>query len=320
MSTYHPKVIHINGVTIHPGSSATVNLNLYQLPTKTVIEIPVYVFRSTHPGPTLLILAGMHGDEINGIEIVRRLITRDDVRNPLCGSIVAIPVINIISFLSGTRDLPDGRDLNRCFPGSKNGSLGSRIAYDLMNEIIPQIDFGVDFHTGGAKINNYPQLRCVFNSKTNLDLGKQFSPPLILNSPFRDSTLRKEAAKKGKSILVFEGGESSRFDYLSVNEGMNGCLRLMKHLNMIETDIPNNPTVLLHKSGWVRAKSSGLFHTSKTNGAHINKGEIIGMIVDPYGEHQEKLIAPHDGYIVGINNQPVVNQGDALMHIGIEED
>jgi predicted deacylase len=316
----HTKTIHINGTDIKPGKSATVNLNLYQLPTKTVIEIPVYVFRSPNPGPVLLILAGMHGDEINGIEIVRRLITRADVKKPLCGSIIAIPVINIISFLSGMRELPDGRDLNRCFPGNKNGSLGSRIAYDLMNEIIPQIDFGIDFHTGGAKISNYPQLRCVFDNKVNLDLGKKFSPTLILNSPFRDSTLRKEAAKKGKSILVFEGGESSRFDYLSINEGMNGCLRLMKHLKMINLDLPNNPTVLLEKSIWVRARASGLFHTSKTNGSHITKGEIIGMICDPYGEHQEKLIAPHSGYIVGINNQPVVNQGDALIHIGMEED
>jgi predicted deacylase len=317
--TYTNKVIHINGTNIHPGSSAQVNLNLYQLPTKTIIEIPVYVFRSIKPGPTLLILAGMHGDEINGIEIVRRLITRDDVRNPICGSIIAIPVINIISFLYGSRDLPDGRDLNRCFPGSRNGSLGSRIAFDLMNEIIPQIDFGIDFHTGGAKINNYPQLRCVFSSKTNLDLGKKFSPALIVNSPFRDSTLRKEASKKGKSILVFEGGESSRFDYLSINEGMNGCLRLMKHLKMVDLDIPNNPTVLLNKTSWIRAKSSGLFHTSKTNGSHILKGEIIGMICDPYGEHEEKLLAPFDGYILGINNQPVINQGDALMHVGLEE-
>lgn len=318
--SYSNNVIRINGNDVKPGTSATLNLNLYQLPTKTVIEIPVYVFRAIKPGPVLLILAGMHGDEINGIEIVRRLITRDDVRNPLCGSVIAIPVINIISFLSGTRDLPDGRDLNRCFPGNRNGSLGSRIAYDLMNEIIPQIDFGIDFHTGGAKISNYPQLRCVFDNAINLDLGKKFSSTIILNSPFRDNTLRKEAAKKGKSILVFEGGESSRFDYLSINEGMNGCLRLMKHLKMIHLDIPNNPTVLLEKSIWVRARASGLFHTAKTNGSHINKGEIIGMICDPYGEHQENLIAPEHGYIVGINNQPVVNQGDALIHIGMQED
>lgn len=318
--TYQNKIIRINGKEVHPGTSATLNLNLYQLPTKTVIEIPVYVFRSNKPGPVLLLLAGMHGDEINGIEIVRRLITRQDVRNPLCGSIIAIPVINIISFVSGTRELPDGRDLNRCFPGNKNGSLGSRIAYDLMNEIIPQIDFGIDFHTGGAKISNYPQLRCVFENKTNLELGRKFSSSIIINSPFRDNTLRKEAAKKDKSILVFEGGESSRFDYLSINEGMNGCLRLMKHFKMIDIEVPGNPTVFLDKSTWVRARSSGLFHTAKVNGAHITKGEIIGMISDPYGEHQENLIAPTTGYIVGINNQPVVNQGDALIHIGVEKD
>ena len=315
---YSNKNIHINGMDIKPGTTAQVSLNWYQLPTKTIIEIPVYVFRSINPGPTLLILAGMHGDEINGIEIVRKLITRDDIKKPLCGSIIAIPVINIISFLYGSRDLPDGRDLNRCFPGTKSGSLGSRIAYDLMNEIIPQIDFGIDFHTGGAKISNYPQLRCVFSSKTNLELGTKFSAPLIINAPFRDNTLRKEASKKGKSILVFEGGESSRFDVLSVNEGVNGCLRLMKHYGMVETSVADNPTVVLNKTSWVRAKSSGLFHSEKLNGSHIIKGELIGMICDPYGEYEEKLVAPYDGYIIGINNQPVINQGDALMHIGIE--
>ncbi|MDF2437660.1 MAG: succinylglutamate desuccinylase [Bacteroidota bacterium] len=316
---YVSKNIHINGMEIKPGATAIVSLNWYQLPTKTVIEIPVFVFRSEKPGPTLLICAGMHGDEINGIEIVRKLVKREDIRKPLCGSIIAIPIINTISFLYGSRELPDGRDLNRCFPGTKSGSLGSRIAYDLMNEVIPQIDFGIDFHTGGAKISNYPQLRCVFNNETNLDLGKKFSPPLIVNSPFRDNTLRKEASRKGKSILVFEGGESSRFDYLSINEGVSGCLRLMKHFSMVETSIPNNPTVILNKTSWVRAKSSGLFHSAKTNGAHVRKGEIVGMISDPYGDHEEKLVAPFDGYIVGINNQPVINQGDALMHIGSDE-
>ena len=316
--SYPQNNIHINGVDIKPGDNAQVSLNWYELPTKTIIEIPVYVFRSANPGPTVLILAGMHGDEINGIEIVRKLITRADIKAPLCGSIIAIPIINIISFLSGSRDLPDGRDLNRCFPGKKSGSLGSRIAFDLMNEIVPQIDFGIDFHTGGAKINNYPQLRCVFGNKTNLDLGIKFSPSLILNSPFRDNTLRKEASKKGKSILVFEGGESSRFDYLSIKEGINGCLRLMMQFKMIDLEVPKHTTVLLEKSIWIRAKSSGLFHTSKINGSSVLKGDIIGRICDPYGEFNEKLISPSDGYIVGINNQPVVNQGDALMHVGIE--
>lgn len=315
--SYSNKIIQINGTTIQPGASAQLNLNLYQLPTKTVIEIPVYIFRSVNPGPTLLLLAGMHGDEINGVEIVRRLITRPDIRNPLCGSVIAIPVINIVSFLYGSRELPDGRDLNRCFPGSRTGSLGSRIAYDLMKEVISQIDCGIDFHTGGAKINNMPQLRCVFSHQGNLDLATQFMPPFILNAPFREHTLRKEAAKKGKSILVFEGGESSRFDYVSINEGINGCLRLMHGLEMIDVDVPANPTVQLDGAVWIRAKASGLFHTSKSNGTAVEKGEAIGTICDPYGEQEEKIISSHSGYIIGINNQPVVNEGDALIHIGI---
>lgn len=310
-------IIYINGTGIKPGSSAQIHLNLYQLPTKTAIEIPVYVFRSDKPGPVILLLAGMHGDEVNGIEIVRRLIARKDVRKPLCGSIVAIPVLNIISFLYGSRDLPDGRDLNRCFPGSRTGSLGSRIAYDLMKEIISQIDFGIDFHTGGAKISNTPQLRCVFSHEQNLDIATKFQPPFILNAPFRENTLRKEAAKKGKAILVFEGGESLRFDPISIDEGINGCLRLMRELKMIDTKLPSNKTVALDGAIWVRAKASGLFHTGKSNGTFVEKGEPIGLICDPYGEQEEKIISSHSGYIIGINNQPVVNEGDALMHIGI---
>ncbi|HSH66564.1 MAG TPA: succinylglutamate desuccinylase/aspartoacylase family protein, partial [Bacteroidia bacterium] len=225
--------------------------------------------------------------------------------------------INIVSFLYGSRVLPDGRDLNRCFPGSQTGSLGSRIAYDLMKEVISQIDFGIDFHTGGAKISNIPQLRCVFNHKQNLDIAVPFQPPFILNASLREQTLRKEAAKRGKSILVFEGGESSRFDYTSITEGINGCLRLLHSLKMIHTTIAANKTVQLDGSTWVRAKASGLFHSTKANGTAVKKGEQIGMICDPYGELCEKIISSRTGYIIGINNQPVVNEGDALMHIGV---
>ncbi len=310
--------ITISKKTIHPGESAQVILNGYPLPNKQIFKIPVYVFNGHEPGPSVLLLAGMHGDEINGIEIIRRLITRTDVRHPLRGSVIAIPIINQISFLYGSRDLPDGRDLNRCFPGTRSGSLGSQIAYDLMNQVIPQIDFGVDFHTGGARICNYPQIRCVFGNETNLDLAKRFSAPQVINSPFRDSTLRKEAAKKGKSILVFEGGESSRFDYFAINEGINGCLRLLKSLDMIDGIFPDNVPVYINKSSWLRAKGSGLFHTSKSNGSHIRKGDLLGMICSPYGEVEQKLSAPYDGYIIGVNNLPVINQGDALIHVGAE--
>jgi uncharacterized protein len=313
------KPFHIQGQIIQPGQHAQVVLNIYKLPTHTLIEIPVFVFNAEEDGPTVLFLAGMHGDEINGIEVVRRLIQRPDVMKPKRGCIVAIPVINIISFLSGSRDLPDGRDLNRCFPGSKSGSLGSRIAHDLSSTIIPQIDFGVDFHTGGAKISNYPQIRCVFNDPRNIELGKIFAAPLIINSPFRESTLRKEAARQKKPILVYEGGESRRMDYFSIDQGLLGCLRLLHHHGMTDADVPQGTPVLLDKSGWVRAKSSGLFHTTIAYGAPVRKGEKLGIICDPYGEVEHAVNASHDGYVVGLNNQPVVNQGDALMHIGFHQ-
>lgn len=313
------KPIVINGKHILPGESAEVNLNVYRLPTRTIIEIPVYIFRSKNPGPVVLFLAGMHGDEINGIEIIRQLMWGKYFDNLHCGSVITIPILNIVSFLDGTRELPDGRDLNRCFPGSQGGSLGSRIAYDLMNEIVPQIDYGVDFHTGGAKLNNYPQLRCVLSDSKNAELSKQFGAPFILNAPFRDKTLRKLASLRGKSILVYEGGESLRFNKLAISEGINGCLRLLNSLKMLEVEVPASKSIVLDDTRWLRAKVSGLFRSTKKYGSFMEKNEIVGTITDPYGEMELPLKAPGDGYIIGINNQPIINEGDALIHFGIEK-
>ena len=312
--------IVINKHVIKPGESKTVILNSYELHTKTKLEIPVHVIHSKVKGPALLLSAGMHGEETNGIEIVRKLMSREEVQNLKCGTLIAIPVINVISFLYGSRDLPDGRDLNRCFPGTKKGSIGSRIAFDLMKHILPIIDFGIDFHTGGAKINNFPQIRCVFDFPDNLVIAKRFSAPLIIDSVYRDGTFRKEASKKNKPILVFEGGESMRFDYLAINEGLSGCMRLMHSYKMIDYDSPANPSVKIRKDLWIRANSSGLFHMNANNGTHVRKDDLLGVILNPFGETEEKIVSPCDGYIVGINNQPVVNQGDALIHIGIEAD
>lgn len=313
------KVITINGQNIKAGQNKTVVLNSYELHTKTKLEIPVHVIHSKVKGPVLLLCAGMHGEETNGIEIIRKVISRSETQSLKCGTLVAIPVINVISFLFGSRDLPDGRDLNRCFPGSKKGSIGSRIAYDLMKHILPVIDFGVDFHTGGARINNFPQLRCVFDFPDNVALAERFSAPLIIDSTYRDGTFRKEASKNNKPILVYEGGESMRFDYHAINEGVNGCLRLMNSYGMIDFEVPGNQSVKIKKDTWVRSNSSGLFHMSVNNGAPVSKGGMLGIVFNPFGETEERIVSPTNGYIVGINNQPVVNQGDALIHIGIEE-
>jgi uncharacterized protein len=309
----------INSQTISAGENKQISLNTYELHTKTKIEIPVFVFRSKHEGPTVLFSGGMHGDETNGIEIIRKIINREEVKNLNCGSVIAIPVINNMSFLIGSRDLPDGRDLNRCFPGNKAGSFGSRIAYDIMHHIIPLIDFGVDFHTGGAKINNCPQIRCIFEVPENLTLAESFSPQLIINSKYRDGTFRKEAAKKNKPILVFEGGESMRFDYNAINEGVNGCLRIMKNHDMIDCEVPNNHSVKIKKDLWIRANKSGIFHLNKVNGAFVNKHDLLGVICNPFGKIEHKIMSNNHGYIIGVNNQPVVNQGDALIHIGLED-
>ena len=311
-------VITINGKNIYPGESAEISMSNSSFPTRTVIDVPVFVYRSLHPGPKVLFQAGMHGEEVNGVEVVRALLKRNDIQNPRCGSIILIPIVNVVSFLMSARDLPDGRDLNRCFPGSKSGSMGSRLAYDLMQNVISQIDFGIDFHTGGAKINNYPQLRCVFDDKRNVDLANAFNAPFVLNAPYREKSLRKEAAKKGKHILVFEGGESQRFNSFSINEATNGCLRLLNSVGMTNAPVEKNHTITLKGTSWTRAKSSGMFRTSKKFGAFVEKDSVIGRIVSPYGEKETLLHSPCDGFLIGINNQPIVNEGDALMNIGYE--
>ncbi|MES2836088.1 MAG: succinylglutamate desuccinylase/aspartoacylase family protein [Bacteroidota bacterium] len=312
------KDIIINNRVVKAGEKAEIILNEYRLPSRTVIDIPVYVYRSYVEGPTVLIMAGMHGDEINGIETIRTLIRREDIHSPLRGTIIAIPIVNIVSFINGTRDLPDGKDLNRCFPGSRSGSLGSRIAHDLMNEVLPQIDFGIDFHTGGNKINNYPQIRCVFDDPKNLELGQMFGAPFIINAPYRDKSFRKEAAKKGKHILVYEAGESMRFTRQAIIEGVNGCLRLLNNLEMAKVELPAPQTIVINDSNWIRAKISGIFRTSKKYGTFAEKDEVIGFLADPYGDMELQLKAPQDCFLIGINNQPIVNEGDALIHLGFE--
>lgn len=308
----------LNGTIISPGENTKVNLNVYYLPTGARMEIPVYVFRSKRKGPSVLFMAGMHGDETNGIEIMRNLLKEKYFENLDRGSVVAIPITNVVSFLNRSRELPDGRDLNRCFPGTRSGSLGSRIAYDFSKKILPIIDFGVDFHTGGAEINNYPQVRCLFDNEKSLDLARAFGAPFILNSSYREKSLRKEASVKGKSILVYEAGESNRFSTLGITEGINGCLRLLKNQKMLDVTAPKSQAITLQGSKWMRAKISGLFRTTKKFGTFVEKDQVIGTVSSPYADLEKQLIAPTDGFLIGINNKPVVNEGDALIHIGTE--
>jgi predicted deacylase len=260
----------------------------------------------------------MHGDEINGMEIVRRILD-GGMHQPKRGTVICMPIINMYGFLNYSRDVPDGKDINRSFPGSRNGSLASRVAYHLMHDVIPFIDYGIDFHTGGAMRANYPQVRALLTDEKNIELAQAFHAPFTLNSPFRPNSLRKEASRRGKNIIVYEGGESLRFDQNAIKEGIAGTLRLMKHLNMIdEAPQPDVENKIIWSTTWIRAKNAGLFQTNVYCGQLVQKDEWVGTITDPFGEFKEKVMTPVTGYVVGLNNIPVINAGDALMHIGMD--
>lgn len=307
----------ISGVSIAPGEDTQIDVPIGKLPTRTAIDIPVIVSRSKLPGPTLLITGGMHGDEINGIEIVRRIIAKGH-NKPLIGSTICIPILNIYGFIHFSRQVMDGgKDINRSFPGSKSGSLASQLAYRLTHDILPIVDLGIDFHTGGARINNYPQIRGMLGNPFSLEIAEAFAPKYIIDAPFREKSFRREASKQGKSILVFEGGESLRLRKSAIDDGVNGLLRVMKHLKMTrEAPEPTEPSLIIKKSSWLRAKSGGIYHSFFRPGEEVKKGEVAGLITGPFGEFEHPMKAHASGHVLSINNNPVINRGDALMHIG----
>lgn len=312
------KIVKIAGHEIKPGEFKEININIARLPSHTQIETPMYVSRSQQDGPILALMAGMHGDEINGMEIVRRIID-SNLNQVKRGTVICIPIINVFGFLNFSREVPDGKDVNRSFPGSKSGSLAARVAYHVTHSVLPFIDYGVDFHTGGAMRTNYPQVRAMLSNEKNLEFANAFHAPFTIDSPFRPKSLRKEASKKGKNIIVYEGGESLRFDQYAIEQGIEGTLRLMKHLNMIDwAPEPKEGNRIIWSSSWIRAKSAGLFQSMVKSGQLVHKGEWIGTITDPFGEFKEQVIAKETGYVLGLNNIPVVNAGDALMHIGMD--
>ena len=312
------KRIKIAGQEIHPGEFKEIDINIARLPSHTVIDTPIYISRGLEDGPILALTAGMHGDEINGMEIVRRILDTG-LHQPKRGVTVCMPIVNIYGFLNYSRDVPDGKDINRSFPGSKNGSLASRVAYNLMHEVIPFIDYGIDFHTGGAMRSNYPQVRAVLKDGKNLELAQAFNAPFTIDAPFRPNSLRKEASKRGKNIIVYEGGESLRFDQQAIEEGLAGTLRLMKHLNMIDSaPEAKKESKIVWNTSWIRAKSAGLFQPNIQCGELVQKGQWVGTITDPFGEFKEHVLAVETGYVIGLNNIPVINAGDALMHIGMD--
>ncbi|MBF9222748.1 succinylglutamate desuccinylase/aspartoacylase family protein [Hymenobacter ruricola] len=311
---------HLNGLAIAPGEQVLTRLVISRLPSGTVIDVPVHVFRALEPGPTLLLMGGMHGDEVNGIETIRRLVRRELLR-PLRGSIIAIPILNIYGFLNFSRDVPDGKDVNRSFPGFPRGSLAGRVAHRFMREIMPLIDYGIDFHTGGAARANYPQVRGLLGVDPEIDaLAAAFSAPFTLHAALRAGSLREAAHGLGKRVIVYETGESLRLDESGIEEAVAGTLRVMHHLGLAaEAPAPARPSIVCRRHTWLRARFAGVFRAHVENGHFVEKGQIYGSVADPYGQQSVRLESPLSGYVIGLNHMPVVNQGDALLHIAVPE-
>ena len=306
---------------IPKGGEAVVKLPVGQLPSGTRISICAHVFRAKQKGPCMLVVGGVHGDEINGVEIVREAIEKKFFNTLNKGSVIAIPVLNVYGFINFSREVPDGKDVNRSFPGTARGSLASRVAYTLHKNILPLVDFGVDFHTGGGGNYNFPQIRFSRADEEAKKLADIFAAPLTMAyAPIRKS-LRKVAFDKHQArILVFEGGENLRYDKNSIDKGLAGIQRLLAHHQMIKKPVDQSVSLHFNKATWLRASIGGVFQWMKSSGQTIKKGEKIGFINDPQAIKSTRyIIAPRDGFIFGHNNTPVVSQGDALFHIAFNE-
>lgn len=308
----------ILGREIKPGESVGLEMELAKLHTRNSLRIPVIIERSKVDGPVLLCMGGVHGDEMNGVAIVRDII-RKKYNKPLIGTIICIPVFNVFGYLNQQREFPDGRDLNRMFPGSASGSLAAQFAHAFTTQIANKVDYVLDFHTGGAERFNYPNARCDFKDPELLELAKVFGAPFILNSSYIPKSIREMFHKKGVPVLLFEGGKSLELDQEVVKYGVDGAYNVMKHLGMHEGEPSKelNP-IIIKKSKWIRAQHSGIFETRVTNGTWVKKKSMIARISDPYGDFEKRVLAPFDCYIFGLNTTSVVNKGDAIFHVSLE--
>jgi len=310
--------VKINNTIIEKGSYKKVKLRVGYLPSGTEINIYAHVFRAMEEGKTALLLAGVHGDEINGVETIRRSLDSGIFDQLKKGTVIVVPLLNVFGFLNFSRDVPDGKDVNRSFPGNNRGSLASRVARKLTKSILPLIDFGIDFHTGGESRYNYPQIRYSKDDEQAAKLAEVFNAPVTIARSRIAKSLRKVAGDMGIPVIVFEGGESKRLDGSSIDISQRGILNVLSHYDMLKKESYKieEQSILIGKTSWIRAAEAGMFIWSKSCGINVKKGDELGVIKDVQGSKTIKVRAKNDGFIVGHNNAPVVNAGDALFHIG----
>lgn len=317
------KPLTINGITIHAGMRTTIDLPAGRLYTHAPMTIPVHVISGKKNGPTLFLSAAIHGDEINGVEIIRRLLKLPALKR-LKGTVIAVPMVNVHGLINHSRYLPDRRDLNRSFPGSERGPLASRLANLFMKEIVEQSSHGIDLHTGAIHRTNLPQIRANLDDKETEKLARAFDVPVIISSNLRDGSLREAAAEYGIPMLLYEAGEALRFDEISIRAGVKGIINVMRALEMLPASQRKSKKqtepVVARSSSWIRAPDSGILRAMVPLGARVKKNTLLGVVADPFGETEENVITPFSGIVIGRTNLPLVNEGDALYHIARFED
>jgi predicted deacylase len=322
MSTAKNKSFTINDVTVKPGEKRIIGLPVAKLYTHGDQSIPVHIICGKLAGPTLFISSAIHGDELNGVEIVRRFL-KTRALDRLHGTLIVIPVVNIFGIIQHSRYLPDRRDLNRCFPGSRRGSLAARLAHIVVKEIVSKSDYGIDLHTGALHRSNLPQIRANLKDEETLDLAKSFRVPVLVNADLRDGSLRQVADEYGVKVLLYEAGEALRFDELSIRAGVRGILSVMRHLKMLRSSKSKTPQkakelFVTDETSWARASESGILRSIAGLGSRVKKGELLGVISDPsdlFDQTEYEIRSDYNGLIIGKSNIPLVNEGDAIFHI-----
>jgi len=307
----------IDGTTIPAGNRATVHLDLPHQSALTPMTMPVQVLHGAKSGPVMFISAAIHGDEINGVEIIRQLVMRRRFKG-LKGTLITVPTVNVYGFINHSRYLPDGRDLNRSFPGSPHGSLASRLAHRFCSQILSRCTHGIDLHTGGGHRTNHPHIRANLDDSETEAMAQAFGTPVIINANLHDGSLRQAAAERGVKMLLYEAGGALRFDDLAVRAGVQGILNVMRHLRMLPKTKKSRSefsSLEARSSSWLRAHVGGIFRSSVPLGQRVQKGQVLGEMSDPVGEGKSQILATFGGIVIGRTQLPVVNEGDALFHV-----
>ncbi len=316
------KELIIANTSIEPGQRKRLFIDVPKLYDFTDMNIPVEIIRGKEDGPILFVSGAIHGDEINGTEIIRRLLSKK-ILNTIKGTLIAVPIVNVHGFNINSRYLPDRRDMNRCFPGSENGSLGSQMAHIFMTEIVEKSTHGIDLHCAAIKRTNLPQVRACLEEPEILKMAEAFNVPVILHSGLRDGSLRATAMKQKIPTILFEGGEALHFNEKTIKSGVQGVLNVMRILNMIEPDkkqsVPND-NFIARSSHWIRAPHSGILSLKTHLGARVKKDQVLGVISDPFGCDKHKVKARRTGIVISMATMPLLNKGEATFHIATFED